>query len=205
MDKNKEGAYDFDESLVEGQRREAEFFNKHAKSIKSRTDGRQGDAIVNDGLDSKLELKSESYTITDTPKTRTCKGGTPNFFIERYSRGKIDGGPWQALSHGCKYYVHDFADDVCFVFDDISALIARLEEIIPLFNLKPEEINNPKYYTYGYKINRELLRDLFREVHGNEDLLLGGKTYPISGRIKEQEVYNEVMQKYTSNRLCGKT
>ncbi len=113
------------------------------------TDGRSGDFMLGD---SKVEVKSDSYNMDKTP----------NFFIERYSNNtkKSDGSVWQALKHECMIFVYFYPkNNTAFVFYDIVQLMNTLDSIIP--DLEPIFIRNPGYYTVGYKVPRELLKDLY--------------------------------------------
>lgn len=87
-----------------------------------------------------LELKTDSR-----PSTKTG-----NLFIERYSSTvkKSDGGPWQALHHGSKWFVYQFTDiELCF---ETQALVEWLDD--NLDNYQSRKIDNGNYITLGYLI-----------------------------------------------------
>lgn len=114
----------------------------------TQTDGRSGDFVDADGH--KWEVKSDSY---DAKKTS-------NFFIERYSNVSkgTNGGPYQALEHGCKYFVYFFPlNKLAYVFDT-QDLVTQLEKV----SLgKPIEIHNTRHTTIGFKVLRASLKPLY--------------------------------------------
>lgn len=119
---------------------------------------------IGDFLDSTgkiIELKTDTYPLTRTP----------NFFMERYSHLEKQtlGGPWRAYAHGADILIYLFASSgTYYCFEDLGKLVLRLEEIIKDNNLKPDRIPNYGYITTGYKIERNLLKDLFT-IHTWED------------------------------------
>ncbi|GAC1501546.1 MAG: hypothetical protein NVS1B10_05800 [Candidatus Saccharimonadales bacterium] len=117
-----------------------------------RLDGKRGDFIAPDGR--KLELKSESRNVEDTP----------NFFIERYSNfeKKSPGGPWQSLEQGSELMCFTFrACPIGFLFD-VKTLVLFIEPI--LSKLKPIFINNKGYKTMGYAVPREALMPICTQL-----------------------------------------
>jgi len=116
------------------------------------TDGRTGDFVIT-GTRIKVEVKSDGYDIDKTP----------NLFIEKYSYGNKPGGCYQALEHGCKYFVYIFAksgDLFCF---ETRALVDRINLLHDSVNLKLTDVPNPNYTTRGLKVNRDLITDLMLE------------------------------------------
>ncbi len=114
------------------------------------TDGRSGDFVLPDG--SKVEAKSDQY---DHDKT-------VNFFFEHYSdinKGKL-GGPFQALQHGCSYFVYYFGShNIAYVFDLVD-LLKQIEEYIKFYNPRPIEVHNVRWTTLGYAMNRKFFKPL---------------------------------------------
>ena len=108
-----------------------------------------------DALARCIELKTDTYPMSKTP----------NFFMERWSDvgTRRPGGPWQAFGKGCNLFVYLFlADRVWFVFDDLPALLARLDSLTP--GLPAKHIRNKGWVTEGYAVSRLALSDLYKEV-----------------------------------------
>ncbi len=108
-----------------------------------------------------IELKTDTY-----PLERTA-----NFFMERYSNLEklTNGGPWRAYTQGADILVYLFASSgTYYCFEDLGKLVLRLEEIVKDNKLKPDRIPNYGWITTGYKIERNLLKDLFT-IHKLED------------------------------------
>lgn len=121
------------------------------------------DLLHKDGR--KIELKTDTYSMKRTP----------NFFMERYSNDTAyaPGGPWQALEKGSDIFIYMFVNNKkLFVFEDITALIRELEELIKTYNMQLVPIKNKGYNTLGYKIPRETLSHLFKEVTLGDGLFL---------------------------------
>lgn len=146
---SKEAMFIFDNSLREGQKGE-ELFHKAFPDRLEKLDGFKNDFI----LDGKyfIELKSDYYDINRTP----------NFFMERWGdkEKKSPGGPWQALLNGNHYYIYFFPKNGIYYSFTTKELVDRLEKII--YDLPLIDIPNKTWITQGYKINRELLRDIFK-------------------------------------------
>lgn len=109
------------------------------------TDGRKGDFTAPDG--SKIELKTDSYAM----------GKTANFFIERFSSIEVGspGGPWQAVAHGCDWFVYLYASNSTGFIFSCPDLLKQLEAIES--TLKPVNVRNVRWTTVGYKVPRALL------------------------------------------------
>lgn len=147
---NIEACFIFEDSLKEGQYGEETFFKRFHDKLR-RLDGLKNDfEIIKNNK--KIELKSDYYDMSRTK----------NFFLERFSYGEKDGGPWQALNNKndyfCYYYVKN---DVCFVFDT-KRLVERLDEISNKYKLI--SIPNKNHTTRGYKIPRTELEDIVIKV-----------------------------------------
>lgn len=137
--------HNFGKSLKRGQAGEQEILQIF--SALKKTDGRTGDMILNE---QKVELKTDYYSAQQTE----------NFFLERFSNKDkgTNGGPWQALDHGCEYFLYYFIADKqgwCF---NTKQLVSQLESFS---DLKPIEIKNPKHTTIGYKVLRSKLTPVF--------------------------------------------
>jgi len=161
--------YDIAKDLDKGQGAEAWFLEMFRRFL-IRTDGKRGDFIVRaDG--EKLELKSEFYvtaspggqamefrTAMSIPNPPDGWSTTPHLAVERYSSlaAESPGGPWQAQTHGAKYYVHFYVGDgkVCaFKTDDMLGFMkASLKENPRRY--RGFKCVNPGYITTGYLVPR---------------------------------------------------
>jgi hypothetical protein len=142
----------FKADLARGRIGELAFLHATSGSI-TPTDGREGDFIIA-GTKTKLELKSDYY---DMDKTE-------NFFFEVYRSGTRPGGAFQALEHGCKYFLYCFVPNgIIFAFDT-KALAARLELLHDSRNLTLTSVGNKGYTTRGLKVHRDLVTDLMLEL-----------------------------------------
>lgn len=143
----------FQAQLKVGQRGEELLRHKWAhRPVERHVDMRGPDFVDSRGRI--IELKTDTYKVTDTF----------NFFMERLSNKEKQspGGPWQALSKGADVFVYLYINSgVWFVFEDIPALVKRLDGIILL--KKSTNVPNRGYVTQGYKIPRTHLQDLYRE------------------------------------------
>lgn len=161
--------YDFPKDLDKGHLAEAWFLEMFRRFLIG-TDGKRGDFIVRaDG--EKLELKSEFY-VTDSPGGRAMEFRTamsipnppdgwprsPYLAVERFSsvKTRTPGGPWQASSHGAKYYAHFYVGDgrvFAFRTDDILGFMrASLKE--DPHRYKTFRCKNRGYVTAGYLVPR---------------------------------------------------
>lgn len=105
---------DWGESLIHASR---------ADILLAPPDERRYDLLLEDGR--KVEVKTDSYPL----------GDTPNFCMERTSQrggGTWDGGPWRSARDGIEVFVYLFRHPVptAWWFEDVPALVARLEELI---------------------------------------------------------------------------
>lgn len=120
------------------------------------TDGREGDLLH---IRSKkiVEVKTDSWSMNDTS----------NFFMERWSRKNHSGGPWQALEHGCSYYLYQFLkpEHKIFLFKNIPELIDSIEQIVETNSITLRSIpqRHNKYVTEGFPIPRTLLSHLYEQ------------------------------------------
>lgn len=112
-------------------------------------DGREGDCKVK-GSNVKLEIKTDSYDMNKTP----------NLFIEKYRSAQRAGGPWQALEHGCKYYVYCFSKNAQIFVFETKKLVERMELLHDSKNLTLTSVGNGSYTTRGLKIHRDWVTDL---------------------------------------------
>ena len=118
------------------------------------TDGREGDFVIT-GTRTKLEVKSDYY---DMDKTE-------NFFFEVYRSGFKPGGVYQALEHGCKYFIYCFVPNgVAYCFET-KKLAERLDLLHDSKNLTLTSVGNGSYTTRGLKVNRDLVTDLMIELN----------------------------------------
>ena len=108
------------------------------------------DDFISSKNNEKIELKTDYYDMN-----KTC-----NFFIERWGdyTNRLNGGPWQAIEHKCKYYMYFFKKNGIYYIFDTERLVKRLDNIISTLHLI--FVMNSKWKTAGYKIDRSLLTDL---------------------------------------------
>jgi hypothetical protein len=99
-----------------------------------------------------IELKTDYWAMAKTP----------NFFFERYSDKdkQSPGGPWQALEQESALYF--YVKDLRLFQFDTRELVTELEKITP--NLKPYDVKNSTYITQGYRVPREMLKGLYKEI-----------------------------------------
>lgn len=148
---------DFSTDLGRGLDGELRFLKRYSHVL-TKTDGRKGDfRIISNG--DLVELKTEFYSAV-----RRIQGYTDNFFIERYSREGVDGGPWQALSGGSKWYFHLYVNcNSLFGTNDIPQLISKVEHLVKQYDLSLVPIKNLSYVTEGYLIKRKWIADIMKD------------------------------------------
>lgn len=148
---NIEAMHIFQDSLKEGQAGE-DFFYELNKDTLERLDGLKNDfRIIKTG--DNIELKSDYYSVEKTP----------NFFMETVSvlSDNKQGGPFQALANGNKYYVYFFVKDKVMYIFETEKLVNRLNEIKD--NYEDCQIPNKNHITIGKKIPRDVLKDIYKE------------------------------------------
>ena len=138
----------FQTDLQRGKDGEAEFQAAFGEWLRP-TDGREGDFIIK-ATGEKLEVKTDSY----------CPVKYKNFIMERFRSGSKNGGPWQALDHGCKYFAYRFKKTGDTYLFDTSALVAKLESM----EHTPFTIGNDTYETTYYKVPRNALESLYLDI-----------------------------------------
>jgi hypothetical protein len=145
-------SYAFKSQLKLGNLGETIFYEVNCDHL-MKTDGREGDFVCKE-TGEKTELKTDMWSMFSTP----------NFFFERYSdKDKMSpGGPWQALTHGCKYFIYFYVTNMTYFRFDAKDLVQVLDDIIT--QMKPTEIKNATYTTVGYRVPRELVTHLAEVV-----------------------------------------
>lgn len=135
----------FKESLAIGKQGEA-LLNKYWTELVP-TDGRTGDFMLGA---SKVEVKSDSYRLEDTP----------NMFLEKYSDidRQTPGSIWQAREHGCSVFVYFYPADLTAYVFNIPALIAFVEGIEA--SLQVRRVKNSTWTTLGYLLPRSMVKHL---------------------------------------------
>ncbi len=144
--------WDFKKQLSVGMKGEKLLLQKWPHAVRKH-DALKGPDLV-DSRGKVIELKTDTYPIEKTA----------NFFMERYSDASVKspGGIWQAASKGVDVFVYLFINSGrWYVFEDMAALIKRVEELTALKFL--HNIPNRGYVTQGYKVRRSDLADLYRE------------------------------------------
>lgn len=146
-------AFDFKKQLEIGKQGQQIFLSGYHETLLPLT-GRNTDFRIESGPNAGklLELKSDQY----------AHDATANFFLERWSvhEKKAPGGPWQSLLKGCHVFVYLYAaDGIYYQFEDLQALIARVQDRMPQSKLI--RIPNKGYTTTGWKVPRSMLEDLY--------------------------------------------
>lgn len=113
----------------------------------TKTDGRISDCILTnaDGSTSTIELKTDTYSMNDTP----------NLFMEymgNTDKGTL-GGPWRAAKDKVDYFVYYYLKDTTFFWYKSQELAAFLDGWIK--GKKPKTIRNKSYDTVGYTVPRD--------------------------------------------------
>jgi hypothetical protein len=151
----------FKKSLTVGEQGEQLFGNYYPGQVEW-AGGREYDFTILLVPNGKTELKSDDYPKSDTP----------NFFIERYSndRDYKPGGPYSAYLNGVDYFIYQYLKDKkLFVFKDLLALVSNVDyyALINQLPLTPvqNKVGRGMYNTLGYKIPREALSHLYKEIN----------------------------------------
>lgn len=149
--KNEEGLFVFNKSLKSGQAGEDEFLVLNSGLV--RADGRNFDFTVKN-TDKTVELKSDYYSMEKTP----------NFFMERFSYDNKSGGPWQALEKGVDLFAYYYIKEKTAFWFKTKDLVDLLDRIVKSDNIKLSDVGNEKHITRGYKVPRNRLKSIYREV-----------------------------------------
>lgn len=101
-----------------------------------------------------VELKADLYPMEKTG----------NFFFERYSDAEKQspGGPWQSLQNGTKHFIYFFVSNLTYFQFETEKLVAALEPLIA--TIPPTSVPNATYTTLGYRVPREQLADIYKEI-----------------------------------------
>lgn len=140
--------FKFNKQLSIGKKGELNFI-KNYKSLGARLSrAREYDILVNDN--EKLELKSDSYS----------ESNTPNMFLEKVgvSTTKKAGGPFLSVIHNCKYFVYHYIQNNTFYWfrpEDLCDYINKNEK-----NLQKREIWNRGYNSVGFLVPRKDVENL---------------------------------------------
>ena len=148
--------HNFGDSNKVGQEGE-KLFLKAFDNLESHPKGITGPDFVDTDTGDLIELKTDTYDLS-----------TGNFFLEKYSDviQKTPGGLYQALEKGSDVFVYFYINSPkksYFIFPDLKAAIARLDEIVDKKNIELSKIRNNGYVTAGYKIPRIYMRQFFVE------------------------------------------
>jgi len=141
-------AADFKTDLKKGKAAEATFALRFTEL--KQTDGMKGDFLMPCG--SILELKNDTY----------CPDKWPNYIMERYRSKERDGGPWQSLEHGAKYFAYNFTKTGLLALFKTEELVIELEKLAPSYTL--QGISNGSYETRFYRIPREKLAHILQPL-----------------------------------------
>jgi hypothetical protein len=101
-------------------------------------------------------------------KTDTYERDTGNFFIERYSYGDVDGGPWAAVKHS-RIFIYRFKvyrKIYMFITQQLLKRTLEVKDKYPLI-----EVPNKSWITRGYPIPIDEYDGLY--VYRTEAMLQG--------------------------------
>lgn len=154
MNKQEAQVFDFQKSLKKGKKAESEFLELFKDKVE------QLDGYVNDFV-----IKRTGETIELKTESR-CETETPNLFIERYSYGNEDGGPYQAAKKKSTYYIHWFPKTQAFYVYRTTKLVQFLQTNYQ----KPWLLNirNKSHVTRGFLVKRTALEEIQLNI---EDIL----------------------------------
>lgn len=158
--------YNFKTQLELGQKAEADFLKIYHEKLTPSED-RAYDFLLPDGR--KLELKTDFYG----------EQRSKNFFMERWSvfEKKKPGGAWQSRDKGTDVLVYFYPDTGnYYVFDNLAELIHELDHYVHSEGLSLCMVRNKGYNGGGYKIPREVLKDVYRKFSGGDTALCGEKS-----------------------------
>ncbi len=146
MSKQEAQVHDFQKSLKKGKAGETAFYELFKDKV-DRLDGYTNDFVIKRTGET-IELKMETRCISETP----------NLFIERYSYGDEDGGPWQAAKKKSTYYIHFFPKTNSFFTYRTTKLVNWLNTNFP----RPWLINvrNKSHNTRGFVVKRAALEEI---------------------------------------------
>ena len=159
--------HNFVKDLAKGKAGEDDFYNLHNNKVKlTKIDGFKGDFIKNNTKE-KIELKSDNYSLY-------YKGG--NSMIERYSNSetKSPGGPWQAQSHNCTFFVYYYLQERVAFWYETNSLIDYIEKNKLMENTGFSY--NKGYRTMWAKISRTKLRPVCLYVQTNDKISQASKS-----------------------------
>jgi hypothetical protein len=138
--------HDFSKSRKKGRKGEAQFDELFGDLVTRESGYLQDFTIKANGKT--VEIKTDSY----------CPTKTENFFMERWSYGRQDGGPHQALKKGIDYFIYFFPKAMQFHVFETRALVKALDILCEgqyIINVR-----NTSHVTQGYKVARADLAHL---------------------------------------------
>ena len=136
----------FQKDLAFGKDAEAKFAIRFPEL--KHTDGYKGDFIMPCG--SILELKCDKY----------CHDKWPNLIIERFRSAERNGGPYQSLDHGAKFFAYNFTKGGQLYLFDTQELVNACDRIAAEHCLQLQGIGNKTYTTRFYRIPRIYLTNI---------------------------------------------
>lgn len=118
------------------------------------SDDKKYDILVNEN--EKLELKSDSWSMSDTP----------NFFFEKIShnRTKTIGGVYRTSQDGIDHFVYLFVKDLTFFWFNSHNLVQFLEWSGDDDKRRIKYVKNKDYYTIGSLFSREECKEIILRV-----------------------------------------
>lgn len=148
--------FNFNKQKNIGNKGEELFLNKYKNYEK--LDKKNDYDFIDNSTGHKIELKTDTYTLSKTP----------NHFIERYSDDNKfkDGGPFRCKEKNSTFIYYHINDDQAF-FYDIKKMIKIIKK-----NFTDKDffkIRNNGYNTLGYKVPRELLKPALIKIEEWKD------------------------------------
>lgn len=142
---NRKKVFNFKKQLDVGNIGEQLFLDTYEGAVKS-TDLKY-DFLIGD---TKVELKTDSWRMEDTP----------NFFMEKISNSNKNsiGGPYRAMQDNIDFFVYLFIKDNVFFWFDSKRLCRTLDRLTK--NMKYHKIWNRSYDTLGHLIPRDSVKHL---------------------------------------------
>jgi len=163
MELPKKELFSFSKQLAIGKNGEDKFHTKYPKL--KRLDGFKGEFILNGNpRDRKIELKTDSYCITEGPCNCGCRY-TENCFIElamEYNSGTVPSGIHQAVEHDCELFVYYFIHnnfDIWFRSTDLRDFAVEWEKTHNTLEIpnRDDQDHSRRYSAHGVLIPRLLL------------------------------------------------
>lgn len=151
---SREGKGDWRKDLEFGKEAERDFMSFYPEPLIYSTNLKWDFTTVKDGH--RVELKTDDW---DADKTQ-------NFFFERWSdvHKETPGGPWRARKHGVHRFCYYFIRNGIYFEGSPKALCKAADKHIKEKKLGLIYVKNRAWVTGGFKIPREVFKDIMKEV-----------------------------------------